>query len=61
MPFTSYNLGGSTSHRAITLGQRGANRQPGGMLARLGGLPGIPVSGTRGPLIEGNASSRPTL
>ncbi len=58
---TRYRSGGSISQRAITLGQRGANRQPGGMLARSGGLPGMPVSGTRGPRIDGNASSRPML
>ena len=43
----------------MTFGQRGANRQPAGGLARSGGLPGMPVSGTRGPLIDGNASIRP--
>ncbi len=45
----------------MTFGQRGANRQPSGGLARSGGLPGMPVSGTRGPLIDGNASSRPVV
>ena len=47
MPSTWYKPGGSTSQRAITLGHRGANRQPGGILARFGGLPGMPVSGIR--------------
>ena len=40
-------------------GQRAANRQPVGGWSRLGGLPGMPVNGTRGPRIEGKASSRP--
>ena len=61
MPSTLYSSGGSCSHRDMTFGQRGANRQPAGGLARSGGLPGMPVNGTRGPLIEGKASSKPTL
>ena len=53
--------GSARRRRSCTFGQRGANRQPAGGLARSGGLPGIPLSGTRGPLIDGNASSRPAL
>ena len=45
----------------MTFGQRGANRQPAGGRARSGGLPGMPVSGSRGPRIEGNASISPVL
>ena len=45
----------------MTLGQRGANRQPAGGRARSGGLPGMPVSGSRGPWIDGNASISPML
>ncbi len=45
----------------MTLGQRGSNRQPAGGRARSGGLPGMPVSGTRGPWMDGKASSNPRL
>jgi hypothetical protein len=56
----SYRAGG-TSQSSNRCGQRGAKRQPAGGFSRLGGLPGMPVSGTRGPRIDGNASSSPRV
>ena len=45
----------------ITTGHRGWNRQPLGGLPRSGGRPGMPVSATRSPRSDGNASSSPRL
>ena len=61
LPSTEDMPGGVVSHRGMTCGQRGANRQPCGGLARSGGLPGMPRSGRRGPLIEGKASMSPAV
>ena len=46
---------------ANATGHRGWKRQPAGGCARSGGAPGIPVSRTRGPRMDGNASSSPRL
>jgi hypothetical protein len=56
-----YRSGASLRHRSCATGQRGLKRQPAGSFARFGGSPGMPVSGTLGPRIEGNASSRALL
>src|SRR6185437_8081090 len=56
-----YSSGSWLRQRSCTTGQRGLNRQPLGGLPRSGGLPGIPLSSTRSPWMDGNASSRPLL
>src|SRR6185437_4685813 len=60
-PSTWYRSGGVVLHRSMTWGQRGANRQLSYSRLRSGGLPGMPVSLTLGPRMDGNASSSPAL
>ncbi len=51
--------GTRVAHSGTDWGERGRKRHSLQVAERLGGAPGMPASGTFGPLIEGKASSRP--
>src|SRR5215467_15845055 len=58
---TRYNDGDARWHTSFASAHRAANEQPSIATPRSGGAPGMPVSSTRGPRIDGNASSSPRL